>query len=277
MSHATTPQSTGTVGLIGLGLVGMALAHRLQAAGLDVLGYDLREEARAAAARQGLRTATTAQALGNVCHTVVLAVFDTQGVLACTEGPQGLLAAGTEGAGQRVVQGLIDCSTGNPALLEPLAARLQTQGVAFVEAPLSGSSQQIQDGNATMLLGGSSDALALLEPVLQVLSSQRIHVGGAGAGAKAKLATNLVLGLNRAALAKGAMMVSGDFTPQSRIRQHLKDVDLMLDHGQQHGQRLPLSQTHAALMRAAIAAGDGDLDNAAIIRELRRQRLNPKD
>ena len=132
---------------------------------------------------------------------------------------------------------------------------------------------------------------------------------GAGAGAKAKLATNLVLGLNRAALAegmvlaesmgiapaqflalvlatparsdaalaKGAMMVSGDFTPQSRIRQHLKDVDLMLDHGQQHGQRLPLSQTHAALMRAAIAAGDGDLDNAAIIRELRRQRLNPKD
>ena len=185
MSHATTPQSTGTVGLIGLGLVGMALAHRLQAAGLDVLGYDLREEARAAAARQGLRTATTAQALGEVCHTVVLAVFDTQGVLACTEGPQGLLAAGTEGAGQRVVQGLIDCSTGNPALLEPLAARLQAQGVAFVEAPLSGSSQQIQDGNATMLLGGSSDALALLEPVLQVLSSQRIHVGGAGAGAKA--------------------------------------------------------------------------------------------
>ena len=309
MSHATTPHATGTVGLIGLGLVGMALAHRLQAAGLDVLGYDLREEARAAAARQGLRTATTAQALGNVCHTVVLAVFDTQGVLACTEGPQGLLTAGTEGAGQRVVQGLIDCSTGNPALLEPLAARLQAQGVAFVEAPLSGSSQQIQDGNATMLLGGSSDALALLEPVLQVLSSQRIHVGGAGAGAKAKLATNLVLGLNRAALAegmvlaesmgiapaqflalvlatparsdaalaKGAMMVSGDFTPQSRIRQHLKDVDLMLDHGQQHGQRLPLSQTHAALMRAAIAAGDGDLDNAAIIRELRRQRLNPKD
>ena len=51
----------------------------------------------------------------------------------------------------------------------------------------------------------------------------------------------------------------------------------MLDHGQQHGQRLPLSQTHAALMRAAIAAGDGDLDNAAIIREIRRQRLNPKD
>ena len=47
MSHATTPQTTGTVGLIGLGLVGMALAHRLQAAGLDVLGYDLREEARA--------------------------------------------------------------------------------------------------------------------------------------------------------------------------------------------------------------------------------------
>ncbi len=303
MSHTTTPQPARTVGLVGLGLVGMALAHRLQAAGLDVLGYDLREEARAAAAHQGLPTATTAQELGQVCHTVVLAVFDTQGVLACTEGPQGLLAAGAAHG----VQGLIDCSTGNPALLEPLAARLYAQGVAFVEAPLSGSSQQIQAGEATMLLGGSSDAITRLEPVLQVLSSQRIHVGGAGAGAKAKLATNLVLGLNRAALAegmvlaesmgiapaqflalvlatparsdaalaKGAMMVSGDFTPQSRIRQHLKDVDLMLDHGQRLGQQLPLSQTHATLMRAAIAAGDGDLDNAAIVRQLRRERIPP--
>jgi 3-hydroxyisobutyrate dehydrogenase-like beta-hydroxyacid dehydrogenase len=131
-----------------------------------------------------------------------------------------------------------------------------------------------------------------------------VHVGAAGMAAKAKLATNLVLGLNRAVLAegmafaeslgiapdaflalvlatparsaaaeiKGPLMASGNFEPQSRIRQHLKDVGLMLAAAQAAGQPLPLSQTHAQLMRDAIAAGDGDLDNAAIIRQWRRDR-----
>ncbi|MFO1297158.1 MAG: NAD-binding protein [Rubrivivax sp.] len=124
-------------------------------------------------------------------------------------------------------------------------------------------------------------------------------------GARAKLATNLVLGLNRAvlaegfvfaerlgitpatflelvlatparseaALAKGEQMVRGDFdAPQSRIRQHLKDVELMLAGAEAAGQRLPLSEAHAALLRAAVAAGDGELDNAAIVRQLRREK-----
>ena len=124
--------------------------------------------------------------------------------------------------------------------------------------------------------------------------------------ARAKLATNLVLGLNRAALAegmvfaesmgiapqtfldlvlatparsdaavvKGNMMVNAQFAPQSRIRQHLKDVQLMLDIAQVHQQNLPLSQTHAALMRDAVAAGDGELDNAAIVQQIRRSKLH---
>jgi 3-hydroxyisobutyrate dehydrogenase-like beta-hydroxyacid dehydrogenase len=78
-----------------------------------------------------------------------------------------------------------------------------------------------------------------------------------------------------AAQAKGRMMVEGDFAPQSRIHQHLKDVKLMIDSAAAEGQKLPLSEAHAALMRAAIAAGDGELDNAAIIRELRRQKTTP--
>jgi 3-hydroxyisobutyrate dehydrogenase-like beta-hydroxyacid dehydrogenase len=136
--------------------------------------------------------------------------------------------------------------------------------------------------------------------------AKRPHVGGAGMAACAKLATNLVLGLNRAALAegmvfaeslgippasftfklvlstparseaavvKGKMMVNEQFEPQSRIRQHLKDVQLMLDMAKGLQQNLPLSQTHAALMNAAVAAGDGELDNAAIIRQIRRNKL----
>lgn len=295
-----SPDPAAPVGLVGLGLVGHALARRLVAAGFEVMGYDLREDARAAFHAAHGRVGDSPRAVGALCPVVVLAVFDTAGAIEAIEGPAGLI----EG---QAVRAVIDCSTGVPEALEALAQRLHARDIDLVEAPLSGSSHQIAAGDATLLLGGDGAAIDALAPWLSALSSRRIHVGGAGAGARAKLATNLVLGLNRAALAegmvlaesmgiaparflelvlatparsdaalaKGAMMVGEDFAPQSRIRQHLKDVDLMLGHGRRTGQRLPLSETHAALMRAAVAAGDGDLDNAAILRQLRRERTPP--
>jgi 3-hydroxyisobutyrate dehydrogenase-like beta-hydroxyacid dehydrogenase len=163
---------------------------------------------------------------------------------------------------------------------------------------------QIENGQATLLLGGEVLHIQNVAPLLNALASSQQHVGGAGMAAKAKLATNLVLGLNRAALAegmvfaqtlgispetflqlvlntparseaavvKGNMMVNEQFEPQSRIRQHLKDVQLMLDMANLSSQNLPLSQAHAQLMRNAIAEGDGELDNAAIIRQIRREK-----
>jgi len=154
-----------------------------------------------------------------------------------------------------------------------------------------------------MLLGGNAATVQKRAALLDAMAARRIHVGAAGMGARAKLATNLVLGLNRAALAegivfaeklgippatfldlvlatparsdaalaKGERMVRGDFAPQSRVRQHLKDLQLMLTSAHAAGQRLPLTETHAALLGAAVDAGDGELDNAAIIRQLRRE------
>ncbi len=288
-----------SIGIVGLGLVGQALASRLLAAGFAVTGYDLRPEARSAF---GGEAVDSVRQVGARSECVVLAVFDTDDVIAVVEGQDGLLADGHK------LRGVIDCSTGDPAKLEALAGRLAMRGVAFIEGPLSGSSQQIAAGEATQLLGGDAQAIAACDAVLQALASQRIHVGAAGMAAKAKLATNLVLGLNRAVLAegmvfaeslgiapekflalvlatparsgaaeaKGEMMVRGDFAPQSRIRQHLKDVDLMLASASRAGQPLPLSEAHARLMRDAIGAGDGDLDNAGLIRQFRRQRRQEK-
>jgi 3-hydroxyisobutyrate dehydrogenase-like beta-hydroxyacid dehydrogenase len=286
------------IGLIGLGLVGHALAQRLRAAGFDCIGYDLRAEGLARFAQAGHATASSVAELAASARTIVLAVFDTAGVLQITEGDDATLSLPANATGLT----LIDCSTGDPEHLAALAGRLQARGIAFIEAPLSGSSAQIAAGDATLLLGGDTATIAAQTPVLDAISTRRIQVGDAGMGARAKLATNLVLGLNRAALAegmvfaqtqgiapatflqlvlqtparsgaaeaKGQMMVDGDFTPQSRIRQHLKDVGLMIEAAGSAGQKLPLSETHAALMRGAIAAGDGDLDNAAIIQQIRR-------
>ncbi len=290
-----------TIALVGLGLVGLALARRLAAAQWPVRGYDLRPEARDGARALGIDCAEALREL-RTCSVVVLAVYDTAGVLAVLEGPDAL-------AGSDALRHVIDCSTGEAETLAALAVRLRAQGIGFIEAPLSGASAQIAAGEASMLLGGEAADLAACDALLSTLSPRRIHVGGAGMGARAKLATNLVLGLNRAVLAegmvfaerlgiaperflqlvlatparsdaaltKGEMMVRGVFDPpQSRIRQHLKDVRLMLDAAHATGQELPLSEVHAALMQAAIAAGDGDLDNAAIVRQIAREQF-PSD
>lgn len=310
----------GPVALVGLGLVGTALGQRMRQAGLAVLGFDRRPEACAAWQATGGEVVPSLRELGERCACAVLAVFDTAGVLEVVEGAidrsaeraaRAADAAGTEGPGHRpdaltsgsALRAVIDCSTGDPEAPQALAERLAARGIALLEAPLSGSSQQIAEGEATMLLGGTATAVASNTALLEVLSPRRIHVGGAGMGARAKLATNLVLGLNRAvlaeglvfaerlgiapatflelvlatparsdaALAKGRQMVEGDFAPRSRIHQHLKDVRLMLEGAAATGQRLPFSETHAALLRAAVEAGDGDLDNAAIVRQLRRE------
>jgi len=283
------------IGLVGLGLVGQALAARLRAAGLRAIGYDLRTEAVEAFRAQGGETAPSLAHMGEQVETALLAVFDTKGVLEVVEGAAGLLS------GAHGVRRILDCSTGAPEQLEALARRLRARGVDFIEAPLSGSSQQIADGEAVALVGAEPAAWQAAQPLLSSLAAQCIHVGGPGMGAKAKLATNLVLGLNRAVFAeglafaeslgiaperflalvlatparsdaaqvKGPLMVAADFEPRSRIRQHQKDVALMLECARASGLDLPFSRLHAALLAEAVEQGRGELDNAAIVLQLR--------
>jgi 3-hydroxyisobutyrate dehydrogenase-like beta-hydroxyacid dehydrogenase len=295
------------VGLIGLGLVGTALAKRLSAAGYRVIGFDVHQEAMLAFDGAGFQTCASIERMLKQTNTLVLAVFDTSGVMSVVEQIQ---------QDRKLLQqamlpalSLIDCSTGDPVKLAELADQLTADNIQFIEAPLSGSSVQIENGHATLLLGGDVQHIENAAPILNALATSQFHVGGAGTAAKAKLATNLVLGLNRAALAegmvfaqtlgipsetflqlvlntparseaavvKGDMMVKEKFEPQSRIRQHLKDVQLMLDMAEMSSQNLPLSQTHAQLMRNAIEQGDGELDNAAIIRQIRREKTVSPD
>jgi 3-hydroxyisobutyrate dehydrogenase-like beta-hydroxyacid dehydrogenase len=284
------------VGLIGLGLVGMALAQRLIAAGYSVHGHDLRPEAAQAFQAAGGHWCSDVQQLRE-CPSIVLAVFQTSDVEDLVK------ALFLQSSAPAKTQLLMDCSTGDPERLLALAAQLAALDISFLEAPLSGSSQQIGNGQATMLLGGDPETIALHADLIRAISPKSIQAGGVGMGARAKLATNLVLGLNRAALAegmafamsqgitaeaflrmvldsparsdaalvKGEKMVRGDFAPQSRIKQHLKDVDVMLASAQAKNQGLPLTTRHAQLMRDAIAAGDGDLDNAAILLQIQRE------
>jgi 3-hydroxyisobutyrate dehydrogenase-like beta-hydroxyacid dehydrogenase len=195
-------------------------------------------------------------------------------------------------------------STCDPDRIAALAARLGAQGLNFIEAPVSGTSEQVRRGQGVGLLGGDADSIAQAAEILGAVFPRTFHLGPAGNGGRTKLAINLILGLNRLALAeglvfadrmgldpkaflevarnaasysqvmdtKGPKMVRGDFAPEGRARQTLKDVRLMLDQAGKHGQELPLASLNAEILEACLRSGEGDADNSVVISEIRRRR-----
>lgn len=289
------------VGVIGTGLMGTACAKRLRAAGFDVLGYDVDPGKLAPLAALGGRAARSIAEIARSCDRVVVAVFNTDQVEDAIEGPQGLLAGRPAGGPPLTA---VCVSTCDPDRIAALAARLPAERLHFVEAPLSGTSDQTAHGDALGLIGGERSAADAAGDVLDAICPRRHHVGAAGNGGRAKLAINLILGVNRAALAeglvfaermglapdaflrvaresaaysqvmdiKGGKMVAGDFAPHGFVTQSLKDFLLMTDQARRRGQRLPLAETYTGLMQGCVAAGEGELDNSAVIREIRRRR-----
>ncbi len=205
-------------------------------------------------------------------------------------------------AGPSLSRGLtiIDTTTGDPASTETLARALGDRGITYMDATISGSSAQVRAGSVTLMVGGEGESFAACSDIFDAIGCQTFHTGPAGTGAKMKLVTNLVLGLNRAALAeglafagslgldlslslavmrgspaysrmmdsKGERMIHGDFTPDARLSQHLKDVRLIVDIGRQAGLPMPLSAAHQAVLEEAEVAGCGELDNSSIIKVL---------
>lgn len=296
-------QQRKPVGVIGTGLMGMACAKRLLAAGFDVLGYDVAAAKLTGLVALGGRAARSAAEIAGSCDRVVLAVFDTGQVEETIEGPGGLVASRSQDSPPLTA---ICVSTCDPDRITALAARLAGARVRFVEAPVSGTSEQTARGEALGLIGGDRAAADGVSDVLDAICPRRHHLGTAGNGARAKLAINLILGVNRAALAeglvfaermgldpavflavaresaaysqimdiKGEKMVRGDFAPHGFVTQSLKDCALMAEQARRLGQRLPLAETYAGLMQACVAAGEGELDNSVVIREIRRRTLD---
>ena len=288
------------VGLIGIGLLGEALARRLRDAGLAFAGFDLDPTKTAKLAELGGRAVSSAAALALSCNPIVLAVFSTDQVEAIVE--QELLPALGEGSGRIV----LCASTCDPDRVAALAERVRPRGLRLLDAPVSGSSGQVSRGEGVGLIGGDAELVAEAAPVLRVLFPTYFHIGKTGDGGRAKLAINLILGLNRLALAegllfaerlgldpaaflevarasacysqvmdvKGPKMITRDFAPEGRVTQHLKDVGLMLDQAARRGVRLPLVEVHADVLAACVRHGEGDLDNCVVIEELRRRSRN---
>jgi len=270
MKHATE----ATTGIIGMGLMGSAM---MQMSGASH-GWDID-------ARQCVNAATANEVFEH-CERVILCLPNSDIV-------RNVLNDANLHAGQII----IDTSTGDPCEMAALGADLARRSVNYLDASISGSSAQILKRDVLLMVGGAAAIFERCQDLFATFARETVHVGSCGSGAKMKLVTNLVLGLNRAALAeglafawdldlnpaqtldimrrsmaysrimdtKGEKMITQDFKPQAKLAQHLKDVQLMLAATEM---KLPLSETHRDLLEKAVALGFGDLDNSAIIKVL---------
>lgn len=293
-----------TAGLIGAGLMGTACATRLMQAGYAVTAYDVEHAKRAAIARLGARPAASVAEVAAQCEVIVLAVFNTDQVEQVVAGEGGIVAAASSTGATRTV---ICTSTCDPDRLAALVARVKAAGVRLLEVPISGTSRQVAAGDGVGLVGGDRADMARVAPLLDAICPRRHYLGAAGSGSRAKLAVNLILGLNRAAVAeglvfaerlgldrvaflevargsaaysqvmdvKGALMARREYrNPQSRVDQSLKDFRLMLAQARAAGQDLPFAAVYAHLLDDCVEHGEAEWDNAAIAEAIARRRTS---
>jgi 3-hydroxyisobutyrate dehydrogenase-like beta-hydroxyacid dehydrogenase len=282
------------VGIAGLGLMGTALSERLIAAGEPVIGFDIDAGRCATLKACGGTVAASVRELAGRSRTIIIAVFSGEQASA-------LFDEIAEGAG--LERPIIVCTTTcAPDEITALARRAARAGMALVEAPISGTSAELRAGTAIALVAGDAPAIEAVSGLVDILCPRSVRAGAIGDASRIKLAINLILQSNRAALAegiafaeclgldgnaflaaaresaaysrvmdtKGYKMLTREYTPQSHIAQTLKDAELILDEASRHGLRLPMTATQAGLLRAAIALEGPDSDSAAVIEAIRR-------
>lgn len=270
------------VAVIGLGVMGRAMAVNLVAAGFDVVGFTRTVPSHPVVPL----AASLAEAVGDA-DVVLTALPTTQGVLdVATE----VAAAGRSGAV------FIDTSTIEPAVAIRVGELLRTAGIGSLDAPVSGGEAGAIEGSLSVMVGGTPEDLATVRPVLEAIGRTIVHVGPAGSGQLVKAANQLIvagniqllsealvfLGANRVELAgaldviggglagstvldrKGRSMIAGDFTPGARMALHDKDLAIVMDAASRTNLDLPLATAVAALVHESVERGDAALDHSAL-------------
>jgi len=282
-----------TVGLIGLGAMGSGMAQSLRRAGHTVHVFDVRREVAEAFARDGGVACASPAELGTHCDVVVSVVVNavqTEAVL-----------FGTQGCAQHMKPGsvFVMCSTVDPSASVALEARLQTLGLRYIDAPISGGAARAMSGQITMMTAGQPEAYAVAEPFLNAMAAKVYRLGDqAGAGSQVKIINQLLAGVHIAAAAEAmalglrqgldaqalydvithsagnswmfenrmAHVLAGDYTPLSAVDIFVKDLGLVLDMARASKFPLPLSSTAHQMFMQASSAGFAQEDDSAVIK-----------
>lgn len=199
------------IGFIGLGTMGFGMAENLLKHGFELVVYNrTRSKAEALAeGRPNVAIASTPKEVALEANVVITMLGDDASIESAYYGPDGIfhgLRAGTT---------VIDCSTVSPALSQRLARDIEDQLSDFLDAPVTGSKPAADSGTLLFMVGGREEALDGVRDALLAMGREIVHVGPSGAGSQAKLAHNLIVGVNAAALSEGlALAVKAGVDPE---------------------------------------------------------------
>src|SRR5881628_1887628 len=283
-----------TVGVVGLGLLGSAVAARLRAGGHVVVGYDVVAEKVQALVAVGGRAAPTADAVAKAAEAVCVVLPSLASVDEVVLGPRGLVALSPPG------RTIIQMSTISPALTERLAREVAAKGLAFLDAPISGTSAMVAHGEGIVFVGGERRVFDRWRPVLETILPRAVFIGQAGQAMVLKLVANLLVALHSAAAGeallmarragldlelvldvlsrsaatsrmlevRGPLIARGEFPPQMKLDLFMKDLHLIQEAAREVGAPLPLTDVAERLYAAALAAGHGGADLSVVVKAL---------
>jgi 3-hydroxyisobutyrate dehydrogenase len=285
----------GRVAVLGLGLMGAGMARRLIAGGFDVAVWNRSAAKAEPLAAAGARVAATPAAAADGADVVVAMLADDDASRAAWLGADGALAAMPAGAVA------VESSTLTLDWIRTLGAAASARGIELLDAPVTGSRQQAEEGSLRFLVGGTADALERARPAFDAMGSEASHLGPGGSGALFKLVNNFLCGVQVASLAEAVTMVERSGMDASRIvplltagapgspivkmiaeRMVARDYeprfflplmakDLAYARAAFAEQGLELASAAAALARFDAAAGaQGDRDMSAVVEGVRR-------
>jgi 3-hydroxyisobutyrate dehydrogenase len=281
------------IGFVGLGIMGSRMAANLRRAGYELTVYNrTRERAEAWAAEHGGTVVATPAEVGAASDVVITMVVDGAQVQEVLLGEQGV----AQGAAPGTL--CVDMSTIAPGDSRRIAATLSERGIAFVDAPVTGSSPRAEDGTLTIMAGGATKDFERARPLFEVMGELVVHVGEeVGQGEMVKLINNAVAAANAHTLAQALVVGRGtgvdldaliqvmgagsggsamlalkaepmrthDYSTLFKLEHMLKDVRLCLEEGQAAGVPFPAAAAVREALTAGMGRGLGDDDFAAVV------------
>ncbi|MCY9670150.1 2-hydroxy-3-oxopropionate reductase [Paenibacillus alginolyticus] len=279
------------VGFIGLGIMGKPMSRNLLKAGYELVVLDTSKSGSELAAA-GAKTASTPKALAEEVDVIITMLPNSPQVNEVVLGPNGVI----EGAKTGTI--VIDMSSIAPLTSQEIARKLAEKGIEMLDAPVSGGEPKAIEGTLSVMVGGKKEVFDQCYDVLKAMAASVIRTGDIGAGNVTKLANQIVVAINIAAMseafvlaskvgvqpelvyqairgglagstvldAKAPLVMDRNFDPGFRINLHIKDLSNVLETSHEVGVPLPLTAAVMEMMQALKVDGMGDCDHGSLIR-----------
>lgn len=280
------------VGFIGLGIMGKPMSKNLLKAGYELVAFDFNKDALNEVVGCGATAAASGREVAQQCEVVITMVPNSPHVRAAVLGENGV----ADGAKAGTV--LIDMSSIDPTESKAIGAELAKKGIDMLDAPVSGGEPKAIDGTLSVMVGGKKELFDKYYDMLMVMAGSVVYVGGLGSGNVAKLANQIVVAVNIAAVsealtfakkagtdpelvyqairgglagstvmdAKAPMMLDRNFKPGFRIELHIKDLNNALNAAHAISSPVPLTGQLMEIMQALKADGYDKEDHASIVK-----------